>query len=57
MGSLEFCSPVLGKLLCSCLCFYDAVVELQTMNGKIFNDFLIGKSKWILYVIKAFFNS
>jgi hypothetical protein len=45
MGSLEFCSPVLGELLGSCLCFFDAVVELQAMNGKTFNDFLIGKSK------------
>ena len=41
------------KLLCSYLCMFDAIVELHAMNEKMFNDFFIGKCKWILYVIKA----
>ena len=28
-------------------------LELHAMDGKLFNDFLIGKWKWILLVMKA----
>ena len=31
------------KLLCSCPCLLDAIVELHAMDTKRFDDFLIGK--------------
>jgi hypothetical protein len=36
-----------AKLLCSCLCLFDVIVDLHAMDEKAFNDFLIRKSKWI----------
>ena len=55
MGSLEFSLWIVGKLLCSCLCLFDAIIELHTMDERNdFNDFLIGKWKWILYVMMAY---
>jgi hypothetical protein len=42
IGFLEFCF----------ICLFDAFVKLHPMDEKTFNDFLIGKSKRILYVIK-----
>ena len=35
------------KLLWRCLCLFDAIVDLHAMDEKMFNDFLIGKWKWI----------
>ena len=35
MGSLEFFSPDCDKLLCSCLCLFDAIDKLHDMNKKI----------------------
>jgi hypothetical protein len=31
------------KLLCSGLCLFDAIDDLQAMDKKLFNDFCIGK--------------
>lgn len=42
----------MAKLLCSCLHLLDAIIELHPMNVKC-SLTLIGKSKWIVYVIKA----
>ena len=39
---LSFVLWIVAKLMCSCLCLFDAIVELHTMNVKEFNDFLIG---------------
>ena len=33
------------------LCFSDAIVELHAMDENLFNDFLIGKLKWISFKI------
>lgn len=52
--SIGSCTKGGPKLLCSCLCVFDVVVELHAMDEKMFNDFLIGKWKWFLYVIKAY---
>ena len=43
------------KLVCSNLCLFSAIVELHAMAEKLFNDYLIGKWKWILFVIRAYF--
>ena len=37
----------------TCLCLFEAIVELHAMDGIMFNDFLIGKWTWILYVMKT----
>ena len=42
MGSFEFVLWIVAKLLCSCLCLFDASIELHYMNEKTFNDFLLG---------------
>ena len=42
------------KLLCYCLCLFDAIVELYALDRKMFIDFLIGKWKWIEYEMKAY---
>ena len=39
---LSFVLWIVAKLSCSCLCLFDAIVELHAMNDKMFNDFLIG---------------
>ena len=44
----------MNKLLCSCLCLLDEMIKLYAMREKKFNDFLIGKMKVVLYVIKAY---
>ena len=51
---LCFALWIMAKLLWSCLCLFDAIFELHVMNETIFNDFLIGKSKWILCVINSY---
>jgi hypothetical protein len=38
---------------CSCLCLFDANVEVHAMDEKTFNDFLIEKWRWISSIIKA----
>jgi hypothetical protein len=48
---LSFSLWIVDKLLCSCLCLLDAIIDLHAMDEKIFNDFFIGKGKWVLYVI------
>ena len=42
-----------ANLLCSCLCLFDAIVELHAML-EVVHDFLITKWTWILHVIKAY---
>ena len=37
--------------------FVDAIVDLHPLDEKMFNDVLIGKWKWILYVNKGLFIS
>ena len=37
-----------------CLCVFDAIIELHIMDEKMFNDFLIGRWKWIVYVIRVY---
>ena len=59
MGYLKFCSPDCGEVIVllwgSCLCLFDAIVEFFSMSEKkMFNDFLIGERKWILYAIKTY---
>ena len=43
MGSIEFALHIVDKLLCFCLCLFDAIVELHAMDDKMFIDLLIGK--------------
>ena len=38
------------------LYLFDAIVELHAMNVKMLNDFLIGRWKWISYVIEVYLN-
>ena len=40
---LGFALHIVAKLLCFCLCFLDAIVELHAMDEKIFNNPLIEK--------------
>ena len=40
--------------MCSCLCLFDAIIELHVMDESIFNEFLIRKRMWILHVIYAY---
>ena len=54
MVSLQFCSLDCAKLLCSCLCLIDVIVELHVVFEKVFNDFVIERQKWIVYVKKAY---
>ena len=42
MGSLDFALHIVAKLLCSCLCLFDAIVDLHAKHEKMFNDYLIG---------------
>ena len=42
MDSLEFVLWIVAKLLCSCLCLFDASIKLHTMDEKKSNDFLLG---------------
>ena len=44
MSSLEFSSLwVVAKLLCSCLCLFDAINKLHAMDDIIYSDYFIGK--------------
>ena len=54
MGSLSYALWIMAKLLYSCLCLFYAIIESHVIDEKMFNDFLIGKWKWILLVIKAY---
>ena len=54
VGSLEFPLRVVAQLFRSCLCLFDAIVELHAMGKKIFDDFLSRKRTWISHVIKAY---
>ena len=56
MGSRNssFSLQIVVKLLCPCLCLFDAIVKLHAMDKKKFIDLLIGKQKWNLYVRKAY---
>ena len=42
MAPLGFALQIVDKLICSCLCLLDAIVDLHTMDERIFNAFLIG---------------
>ena len=53
-ASLSFALYIVAKLLCFCLCLFDASVELHLMDENMFNDLLIRKWKWISHVIKAY---
>ena len=33
---------------------FDAIIKLHPINKKVFNDFFIGKWKWIVYVLNAY---
>ena len=50
VGSLEIYCQIVAKLLCSCLILSNAIAKLHAMDEKIFNDFLIAKWKWVIYV-------
>ena len=43
MASFHFVVHIVAKLLCFCLCLFDAIAELYAMDDKMFNDFLNGK--------------
>ena len=51
---LRFAFWTVAKLMCSCLCLFDAIIELHVMDESIFNEFLIRKRMWILHVIYAY---
>ena len=51
---LSFSRRIVAKLLCSCLCLMQSC-RLHAMDGKMFNNFLIGKWHWSLYVVNASF--
>jgi hypothetical protein len=38
-----FSLQIATKLLCSCLCSFDTIVEFHAMDEEMFNDFLIGE--------------
>ena len=48
MASFHFVVHIVAKLLCFCLCLFDAIAELYAMDDKMFNDFLNGKWEWII---------
>ena len=52
-ASFSFSMWIMPRLLCSCPCLLDVIFELHVMNETMFNDFLIGKWKWILYVVTS----
>ena len=55
MGFIEFLLSILWLDYCALhLCLFDAIVELYAMDERMFNNFLIGTSKWISYVIKVY---
>jgi len=41
MAPLSFALHIMAKLLCLCLCLFDAIIELHAMMKKMFNGFLI----------------
>ena len=52
MGILQFYLRIVAKLLCSCLCLFNTIVELQAMD-----DFLMGKPKLMLFAMKTYLNN
>ena len=40
----DFAMRNVAKLLCSCLCLFDAIVKLHAMHEKMFNGYLNGVS-------------
>jgi hypothetical protein len=43
MSSIELSLWMVANIVCSCLCLFDAIIELHAMDEETFNDFLIGK--------------
>ena len=44
-GCREFAFQIKAKLLCSCLCLFDVIVELRAMDEKrLFNEFCYNKN-------------
>ena len=43
MASLNLALHVVAKLLCFCLCLFDAIVELHAMDDKVFINLLTKK--------------
>ena len=54
LAPLSFSFWIVANLLCCCLHLFDAIIELHPLKKKAFIKFLIGKSKWIVYVVKAY---
>ena len=60
----SFCLRIVAKLLCWCLCLFDATIEFDAMDEETSNDFLIGKLDitrfcftfiiFITYIVEAF---
>ena len=47
---LSFAFQIVAKLLCSCLCLFDVIIELHAKDEKIVNNFHTGKLKWDSYL-------
>ena len=45
---------IVANIICFCLCFFDAIIELQAMAENMFNDFIFGNWNWISYVIEEY---
>ena len=56
MIPLRFSLQIVAKLLCSCLCLFDTIIELHTMDGKMFNDLFHWKVKVEFECNKDLFN-
>ena len=52
---LSYSLPIVAKLLYCCLCLFDAIIKVHVVYEKMFNENIIGKWKWISYVIKVYF--
>ena len=56
-ATLSFSLQIVAKLLYSCLCLIDAIIELHAMDEKMFNDFFYyWKVKVDLICNKLLFN-
>ena len=40
---LSFPLQIVAKLICSCHCLFDVIVEVHAMHERVFNDFLVVK--------------
>ena len=49
---LEFSLRIVAKLLCSCLCLFNTIVELHAMD-----DFLMETPKLMLFAMKTYLNN